>query len=575
LNPVAQIGRVYRPPFIRSISAIAPGKPGELLYLDEAVGCISRLSLESGQTIGVLNRSCWRELRDATSFLTDGEEIWYGLQGEIHAFSISDNARKKRRIRVDGLTDIVGLSRVGTRVCAACRDGLVAILDTELNPISTFRIGATLDSACMHRDDGEEVLACLDSSNRRIIFVSLDGMQRFALAVPHEGATAIASVPPTGSSATKGNGALYVAYVRNTWEVVDDIFEEAGNEPNIVLKRNTLHALIERLTYRKERLEGNGTLSLSSGYRVEMEVIHRLHPPREMLKELAQLRANVWLSIPRTSSRQRIVCFEPIGDLPFSMGKDLHGEPTVEFDLSRVRLDEEMVSLGFRVVLDLFNARWFFPPMNFPTSLPEEVRHHLREEKRLDMHRPEMKKIVDRILADLDTSRRNDLFAVARAIREYVYERLDYRHTGRETSPLQTLDDGEGTCGKYTDVLLALLKLAGIPCRQVGDYKVPEYKLEYGPVGQEAKPDYDHVWIEFWIPGAGWIPMESSSDDLPGKHDRFLAALPWINVEFSRTEVSKDIIDIETGESAVSNDLNFRDLFERETRFRILEELEP
>ncbi len=60
------------------------------------------------------------------------------------------------------------------------------------------------------------------------------------------------------------------------------------------------------------------------------------------------------------------------------------------------------------------------------------------------------------------------------------------------------------------------MRLCGVPCREVGDYKVPDYKLEYGIVHSVSRPDYDHVWVEFYIPDIGWIPMESSSDDPAG-----------------------------------------------------------
>ncbi len=28
------------------------------------------------------------------------------------------------------------------------------------------------------------------------------------------------------------------------------------------------------------------------------------------------------------------------------------------------------------------------------------------------------------------------------------------------------------------------------------------------------EPDFNHVWLEFYLPGFGWVPMESNPDDL-------------------------------------------------------------
>jgi len=28
------------------------------------------------------------------------------------------------------------------------------------------------------------------------------------------------------------------------------------------------------------------------------------------------------------------------------------------------------------------------------------------------------------------------------------------------------------------------------------------------------QPDFNHVWLEFYVPGLGWLPMESNPDDV-------------------------------------------------------------
>ncbi len=105
---------------------------------------------------------------------------------------------------------------------------------------------------------------------------------------------------------------------------------------------------------------------------------------------------------------------------------------------------------------------------------------------------------------------RKNILKVVKAIREYVYSKLEYRYNKRYTRPVETLKEGEGTCGKYTELLLGLMRLCGVPCRAVGDFKVPNYKLQYGFLRTISRPDYDHVWIEFYIPDVGWVSMESS-----------------------------------------------------------------
>jgi len=55
--------------------------------------------------------------------------------------------------------------------------------------------------------------------------------------------------------------------------------------------------------------------------------------------------------------------------------------------------------------------------------------------------------------------------------------------------------------------------------------------------------------------------MESSSDDLPGRHDRFFAALPWVHIESSRTNKSREVVIPGTWK-ALDDRFNFSDYFE-------------
>jgi hypothetical protein len=160
---------------------------------------------------------------------------------------------------------------------------------------------------------------------------------------------------------------------------------------------------------------------------------------------------------------------------------------------------------------------------------------------------------------------------MAKAVREYVYSRLEYRYNNKYTSPVETLRSGEGTCGKYMELLIGLMRLCGVACRPVGDFKVPEYKLRYPMVNTVCKPDYDHAWVEFYVPAAGWVPMESSSDNMPERHERFFGALSWIYIENSRTEKMCEICKPGSWEK-INSDLMYSDFFIPDIQIKILGE---
>jgi transglutaminase-like putative cysteine protease len=156
-------------------------------------------------------------------------------------------------------------------------------------------------------------------------------------------------------------------------------------------------------------------------------------------------------------------------------------------------------------------------------------------------------------------------------IRDYVYDKLSYGIKPHIDTPDVVLRRGIGSCGEYVGLLLALLRLNGIACRTVGRYKCPpQAERQRVPL----QPDFNHVWIEFYIPDYGWVPMESNVDDIyeGGPYPtRFFMALPWYHIEMSKDVPFEKIrvpgiedLGIKIGELAINH-----------VRFTILDELPP
>jgi len=104
----------------------------------------------------------------------------------------------------------------------------------------------------------------------------------------------------------------------------------------------------------------------------------------------------------------------------------------------------------------------------------------------------------------------------------------------------------------------------------VGRYKCPPYADRQGI---PLQPDFNHVWIEFFVPGQGWMPMESNVDDVVegGPYPtRFFMGLPWYHAEMSKGIAFETIktpdnsLDVSIGELAINH-----------VRFTILGELPP
>jgi transglutaminase-like putative cysteine protease len=98
------------------------------------------------------------------------------------------------------------------------------------------------------------------------------------------------------------------------------------------------------------------------------------------------------------------------------------------------------------------------------------------------------------------------LGAQVAAYSRHMRERLAYRQnvTRYDSTTDDFLAAGAGVCQDFTHLMLALLRLRGIPCRYVSGY------LHVEPAGGAASQS--HAWIEFHSPAAGWIPFDPTHD---------------------------------------------------------------
>lgn len=90
------------------------------------------------------------------------------------------------------------------------------------------------------------------------------------------------------------------------------------------------------------------------------------------------------------------------------------------------------------------------------------------------------------------------------AVDRYVHEQLDYGICQRPNTAVDLLSFSKGRCGEYAKLKQSLLRSAGIPARDVYATRTDSY----GP-GIEGGDD-SHVWLQVYVPRAGWIAVPST-----------------------------------------------------------------
>jgi transglutaminase-like putative cysteine protease len=99
----------------------------------------------------------------------------------------------------------------------------------------------------------------------------------------------------------------------------------------------------------------------------------------------------------------------------------------------------------------------------------------------------------------------------AQAASDLIHERFQYVKgaTHVHSSIRDSLRLVAGVCQDFAHLMLAVIRMRGLPARYVSGYLVPE-----GAAGPEARLEEviggqaSHAWVEVYMPGSGWVAFD-------------------------------------------------------------------
>jgi transglutaminase-like putative cysteine protease len=96
-----------------------------------------------------------------------------------------------------------------------------------------------------------------------------------------------------------------------------------------------------------------------------------------------------------------------------------------------------------------------------------------------------------------------------------VHTRFRYEKgaTQVKSTVVDALTAGAGVCQDFAHLLIAMLRTRGIPARYVSGYLVPRRTAEPGASVEEViGGQASHAWVEAYVPGLGWMPLDPTLD---------------------------------------------------------------
>lgn len=212
--------------------------------------------------------------------------------------------------------------------------------------------------------------------------------------------------------------------------------------------------------------------------------------------------ADIYLAIPGDEAGQSLSApprFEPE---PAARLKDQWGQPVAVFhfdDLeagktARVRMTAELTAHRLRWVI--------WPEKVKPLSrLPADIRRrYLGDSPKYRLEDPAIRAAAKEAVG----SERNPYW-MARRIYRFIHQRMHYEMVGGWDVAPKVLARGSGSCSEYSFVFIALCRAVGLPARYAGSLVVRRDAASYD--------DVYHRWVEIYLPGYGWVPVDPSRGD--------------------------------------------------------------
>lgn len=522
----------------------------DLLALDTYRGYLLKLNPFTDET-QILNPHHLDLFVGATGLAYEQGQLWFTRNQQVFVSQFPDLTPA---VFVELPYPVDGVAVWGDTVYIASeRAGLIFVYGAQNRQLLTkfplpgigFTNITVRDEELWLCDRIEQTVYCMDRATGRICFSVL---------TPHEQPTGLAFYTHPQTQETL----LYVAYTLEEAYIRDAPNSDPPHE--LTYRDQTFIHPLHVSFHKDERY------ALSNGYLVEVSYLEELDALETVLLKNVEWR----IALPAETHRQKIRQIQAIGH-PFTE-EIQDGQRVAVFKFDSLNSKQGCI-FGWKALLEVWGIKYYltYADVEKRLPLPQDIQdQYLVDDDDLAMDTELMQEVARQAIGT-----ETNLLRQALRIRNTVYDRLSYSIKPFIDSPDVAWERGSGSCGEYVGILLALFRLNGIACRTVGRYKCPKSNhARHVPL----QPDFNHVWLEFYLPGFGWVPMESNPDDIQegGPYPtRFFMGLPWYHAEVAKGISFESVRSEGKRLGEIAEGLTMGSFALNHVRFTILEELAP
>ena len=204
----------------------------------------------------------------------------------------------------------------------------------------------------------------------------------------------------------------------------------------------------------------------------------------------APSKQDVWLAIIQDFPPYQQVRSTQISPKNYQIVTDEYGNRYAEFDLSEQPAYSKItIRASYEVSLQTVHY-------DLGDCLGDLPDFYTQAELHIESDNPQIQALSQQLAAGLKTPCEK-----VAAFYNYVGDHLVYSYNAANWGAQAALGTMGSDCTEYSDLLIALSRAAGIPARYLEGVYI-------APGEQDALARTEHAWVEVYLPGLGWTPMD-------------------------------------------------------------------